>query len=117
MSAAWDSSPALSPVPWGERSREAFNSVPGDQQVRRLVGVRDGGELLSIGAKARDERRTVPPHARWRAERTRSERRRASAGLLIAGALSQRARTGRKPRDGRSEDRLGTAQAHLPIVQ
>lgn len=32
MSAAWDSSPALCPVPWGERSREAFNSVPGDQQ-------------------------------------------------------------------------------------
>src|SRR5690606_13704374 len=31
MRAAWDSSPALSPVPWGERSREAFNCVPGDQ--------------------------------------------------------------------------------------
>ncbi len=29
MNAAWNSSPALSPVPWGERSREAFNSVPG----------------------------------------------------------------------------------------
>lgn len=29
MSAAWDSSPALSPVPWGERNGEAFNCVPG----------------------------------------------------------------------------------------
>ena len=45
MSAAWDSSPALSPVPWGERSREAFNCVPGDQQSAPLVnsfGVREG---------------------------------------------------------------------------
>lgn len=47
MSAAWDSSPALSPVPWGERSREAFNCVPGDQQSAPLVnsfGVCEGGE-------------------------------------------------------------------------
>lgn len=47
MSAAWDSSPALSPVPWGERSREAFNCVPGDQQLAPLVnsfGVCDGAE-------------------------------------------------------------------------
>lgn len=47
MSAAWDSSPALSPVPWGERSREAFNCVPGDQQSAPLVnsfGARDGAE-------------------------------------------------------------------------
>ena len=47
MSAAWDSSPALSPVPWGERSREAFNCAPGDQQSAPLInsfGVRDGGE-------------------------------------------------------------------------
>lgn len=47
MSAAWDSSPALSPVPWGERSREAFNCVPGDQQSAPLVnsfGVCEGAE-------------------------------------------------------------------------
>ena len=47
MSAAWDSSPALSPVPWGERSREAFNCVPGDQQSAPLINsfdVRDGAE-------------------------------------------------------------------------
>ncbi len=37
MRAAWDGSPALSPVPWGERSREAFNCVPGDQQSAPLV--------------------------------------------------------------------------------
>lgn len=47
MSAAWDSAPALSPVPWGERSREAFNCVPADQQSAPLVnsfGVCEGGE-------------------------------------------------------------------------
>jgi hypothetical protein len=47
MRAAWDNSPALSPVPWGERSREAFNCVSGDQQSAPLVnsfGVRDGAE-------------------------------------------------------------------------
>jgi hypothetical protein len=49
MSATWDSSPALSPVPWGERSREAFNCVPGDQQVPRLFGVSDGAGLLITG--------------------------------------------------------------------
>jgi hypothetical protein len=47
MSAAWDSSSALSPVPWGERNGEAFNCVPGDQQSAPLVnsfGVCDGDE-------------------------------------------------------------------------
>jgi len=47
MGAAWDSSPALSPVPWGERSQEAFNCVPGDQQSAPLVnsfGVCDEAE-------------------------------------------------------------------------
>ena len=47
MGAAWDGSPALSPVPRGERSREAFNSVPGDQQSAPLVssfGVCDEAE-------------------------------------------------------------------------
>ena len=49
MRAAWDGSPALSPVPWGERSREAFNCVPGDQQSAPLVnsfGVCDEAELV-----------------------------------------------------------------------
>jgi len=63
MSAAWDSSPSLSPVPWGERSREAFNCVPGDQQSPRwstASAPATGPSLLIIGAKARDARRTVP---------------------------------------------------------
>src|SRR5690606_14127274 len=63
MSAAWDSSPALSPVPRGERSRDAFNCVPGDQQSAPLINsfaaVR-AVELLIIGATAREERRTNP---------------------------------------------------------
>ncbi len=62
MSAAWDSSPALSPVPWGERSREAFNCVPGDQQSAPMInsfGVRDRGEPVDHRGAARDERRTV----------------------------------------------------------
>jgi hypothetical protein len=49
MSAAWDSSFALSPVPRGERKREAFNCVPGNQQSAPLVnsfGVRDEAELV-----------------------------------------------------------------------
>lgn len=67
MSAAWDSSSALSAVPWGERSREAFNCVPGDQQVQCLFGVRGKVGLLIMGSKAREARRTV---ARWRAANT-----------------------------------------------
>ncbi len=75
MSAAWESFPALSPVPWGERSREAFNCVPGDQQSAPLInsfGVRDGAEPVdhrgdgSCGA-TNDAR----PRA-WRAGRERS---------------------------------------------
>lgn len=88
MSAAWDSSPALSPVPWGERSREAFNCVPGDQQSAPLINsfaaVR-AVELLIIGATAREEQH----HAPTLGPREPSARRRgswASAALLIAGA-------------------------------
>jgi hypothetical protein len=47
MSAASDRSPALSPVPWGERSREAFNCVPGDQQSAPMInslGIGNGAE-------------------------------------------------------------------------
>jgi hypothetical protein len=98
MSAAWDSSPALSPVPWGERSREAFNCVPGDQQSAPLVnsfGVRDGAEPVDHRggrSRAEDER----PKFSGVANRSRVVRAsawsRASAGLLIVGSLSQRAR-------------------------
>ncbi len=68
MSAAWDSSPALSPVPWGEKSREALNCVPGDQQSAPLINSSasaTGPSLLIIGAKAREERRTVARLRAW----------------------------------------------------
>jgi hypothetical protein len=85
MSAPWDSSPALSPVPWGERSREAFNCVPGDQQSAPLVnsfGVRDGAEPV-------DHRGDGSGGATNGACRctSRTARERPSVGLLAAGAL------------------------------
>ena len=97
MSAAWDSSPALCPVPWGERSREAFNSVPGDQQSAPLInsfGVRDGAEPVDHRG---DGSRGATNGARVRAWRAGRATLRSSAwswaamGLLAAGALSQRA--------------------------
>jgi hypothetical protein len=90
MSAAWDGSPALSPVPRGERSGEAFNSVPGDQQLQRLFGVHDRRELLIIGAGVREEEMNGPSSAASQTDRASVEGRRGSgrrAGLLIAGAL------------------------------
>ena len=95
MSAAWDSSPALSPVPWGERSREAFNCVPGDQQSAPLInsfGVRDGDE--PVDHRGEGSRRVTNDACRRRLanrsrERPASAWWRASAGLLIAGARSQ----------------------------
>lgn len=75
MSAAWDSSPALSPVPWGERSREAFNSVPGDQQSAPLVnsfGARDGAEPIDHrGEGSRGATNGCPPSCMesWSRER------------------------------------------------
>jgi hypothetical protein len=83
MSAAWDSSPALSPVPWGERSREAFNCVPGDQHSAPLVnsfGVCDGAEPVDHrggGSRTRSER------AKCGAARTD----RGSARCCVAGWL------------------------------
>jgi hypothetical protein len=53
-SAAWDSSPALPPVPWGERSREAFNCVPGVSRSASLinsVGGCDGCEPVDHRAE------------------------------------------------------------------
>ena len=91
MSAAWDSSPALSPVPRGERSREAFNCVPGDQHSAPLVnsfGVRVGPSLLIIGATAREEQR----HAAMFGRREPIARRcdlEWQWGLLIAGSLAR----------------------------
>jgi len=96
MSAAWDSSPALSPVPWGERSREAFNCVPGDQQSAPLVnsfGARDGAEPVDHRGEGTRRATNGAGRRTLRAEREvrASAWSRASAGLLIAGAVSQRA--------------------------
>jgi hypothetical protein len=97
MSAAWDSSPALSPVPWGERSREAFNSVPGDQQSAPLVnsfGARDGTEPVDHrGDGSRGATNGARLHA-WRAGRARSRASawsQAPAALLTIGATSNAA--------------------------
>jgi hypothetical protein len=91
MSAAWDSFPALSPVPWGERSREAFNCVPGDQQSAPLVnsfGVCDGAETVDHrGDGSRGATNGCAPMQV--ANRSREARAWAAAGLLIAGALSR----------------------------
>lgn len=92
MSAPWDSSPALSPVPWGERSREAFNCVPGDQQSAPLInsfGVRDGAEPVDHRG---DGSRGATNGARlaWGEPLVRGPWSRASSGLLIVGAPSQR---------------------------
>jgi hypothetical protein len=67
MGAAWDGSPALCPVPWGERSREAFNCVPGDQQSAPLVssfGAASTAGLLIVEAKACEARLTVQARRR-----------------------------------------------------
>lgn len=77
MSAAWDSSPALSPVPWGERSREAFNCVPGDQQSARLVssfGVCDGAEPVHHRGDGSRGATNGPSSATLRTQRARFER-------------------------------------------
>ena len=91
MSAAWDSSPALSPVPWGERSREAFNCVPGDQQSAPLVnsfGARDGAEPVDHRG---DGSRGATNDGLCRActDRATFERRPPNAVLLIIGARRQ----------------------------
>src|SRR5690606_4851855 len=89
MSAAWDSSPALSPVPWGERSRDAFNCVPGDQQSAPLVSsfaAMTAVELLIVGAEVREEEVDAPSAGRARTDRA-SARSWVAAGPLTAGAL------------------------------
>ena len=90
MSAAWDSSPALSPVPWGERNGEAFNCVPGDQQSAPLVnsfGVRDGAEPVDHrGEGSRGATNGARTASRPRAPSLRAGRRRlwTSAKLIFS---------------------------------
>jgi hypothetical protein len=141
MSAAWDSSPALSPVPWGERSREVFNCVPGDQQSAPLInsfGVCGGAEPVdhrgdgSRGAtngtgsaasqteRATSERRRG--RGRRRASRRRRGRRRRPPPILCAGgrdlatcrARLCRASSGVRPSTAiRWSDSLGAASANV----
>jgi hypothetical protein len=79
MSAAWDRSPALSPVPWREKSRDAFNCVPGDQQSAPLIngfGVRDGGEPVDHRGEGSQRATNGACRCSWRTARVISERRR-----------------------------------------
>jgi hypothetical protein len=99
MSAAWDSFPALSPVPWGERSREAFNCVPGDQQSAPLInsfGVCDGDE--SVDHRGEGLRGVTNDARLARSEPlVRGRGRVLRRGLLIARSRSSRAQAARPP--------------------
>ncbi len=112
MSAAWDSSPALSPVPWGERSREAFNCVPGDQQSAPLVnsfGARDGAKPVDHrGDGSRGATNGCPP------SRVESWSREVASIGVVAGAGGPVDHWGYFERGGRNDGAAASSSGSRP---